>query len=269
MSRDFDVIRLEIDESSIQGLDNRLRNQLMGCMHAHNELTVLNRVFMAAINSTGDGEHFDSATSVQMWCLMQVLAGKLFETWLMVIKRFLNARPEDPTLADLKSTHKESLDWLKGYFGDKETTLKQHAAIRIIRDKTAFHYDQLNLREAVHNLADNENVIYLAQHPANSLYYLGSAAVFRAIFALIAEKAGDSSGLTHGEKTAKGASIAIEDVNHANFHMHQVLYGLIEQLLEKAVGKPLTSLPQHRISIENAPDPDTLKLPAFIDIGAG
>ena len=56
MSKDFEIIQLEIDESSIQGLDNRLRNQLMGCMHAHNELAVLNRVFMFGTNPVGDGE---------------------------------------------------------------------------------------------------------------------------------------------------------------------------------------------------------------------
>jgi hypothetical protein len=29
MSKDFQVIQLEIDEACIQGLDNRLRNQLL------------------------------------------------------------------------------------------------------------------------------------------------------------------------------------------------------------------------------------------------
>jgi hypothetical protein len=71
--------------------------------------------------------------------------------------------------------------------------------------------------------------------------------LFRAIFTMIADKAGDKSTLTHGERTAKGASLAIEDAKHANLHMHQVLYGLIEQLLERVIGKPLASLDQVRI----------------------
>jgi hypothetical protein len=111
--KDFEIIQLSIGEASIQGLDNRLRNQLMGCMHAHNELTVLNRVFMFGINPVGDGELADAAGSVQMWCLLQVLAGKLYETWLMVIKRFLAAVPEDAAIAGLNSNHRTSLNWLK------------------------------------------------------------------------------------------------------------------------------------------------------------
>ena len=73
MSKDFEIIQLEIDEAVIQGLDNRLRNQLMGCMHAHNELTVINRVFMFGTNPAGNGELAHLAASVQMWCLLQVL----------------------------------------------------------------------------------------------------------------------------------------------------------------------------------------------------
>ena len=147
MSKDFEIIQLEIDEFSIQGLDNRLRNQLMGCMHAHNELAVLNCVFMFGTNPVGDGELAESrAAPVQMWCLLQVLAAKLYETWLMVIKRFLAAQPEDSTIKGLKPDHRASLDWLRAYFGDREGDLKQ-SAIRTIRDKTAFHYDKLNLTE--------------------------------------------------------------------------------------------------------------------------
>ena len=187
----------------------------------------------------------NSAASVQMWCLLQVLAAKLYETWLMVIKRFLAAQPEDSTIKGLKPDHRASLDWLRAYFGDREGDLKQ-SAIRTIRDKTAFHYDKLNLTESVRSLGLRENAIYLAKHPANTLYYLGSATVFRAIFAMIADKSSDTSNLTHAERTQRGTQIAINDAKHANVHMHKVLYGLIEQLLERAIGKPLTSLDQFK-----------------------
>jgi hypothetical protein len=66
-------------------------------MHAHNELTVLNRILMFSMNKTANGELHDSAQSVQMWCLLQVLAAKLVETWNMLNERFLKATPEDPS----------------------------------------------------------------------------------------------------------------------------------------------------------------------------
>ena len=72
MSKDFQVIQLAIDEEALKKANNRLRNQLVGCMHAHNELTVLNRLLMFSMNRTADGEFHDSAQTVQMWCLLQV-----------------------------------------------------------------------------------------------------------------------------------------------------------------------------------------------------
>ena len=66
---------------------------------------------------------------------------------------------------------------------------RKDSALKIIRDKTAFHYDRINITEAAANLAAGENSIYLAQHPANSLYYMGSALVFRAALAMTADKA--------------------------------------------------------------------------------
>jgi hypothetical protein len=74
---------------------NRLRNQFVGCMHAHNELTILNRLLMFTMNDTGDGELHNSAQSVQMWFMLQLLAAKLFETWVMLNERFLQANPPD------------------------------------------------------------------------------------------------------------------------------------------------------------------------------
>jgi hypothetical protein len=84
---------------------------------------------------------------------------------------------------------------------------------------------------------------------------------------MIADKSGDSSTLTHAERTRRGVNIATEDAKHANFHMHLVLYGLIEQLLERALRKPLASLDQVRIPVHGAPNPDAMTLPTLIDIG--
>jgi len=266
MSKDFQVIELSIDEDALKNASNRLRNQLVGCMHAHNELTVLNRLLIFSMNNTADGELHDSAQSVQMWCLLQVLAAKLVETWKMLNDRFLKANPEDSALKNLKPDHKASLNWLKDYFG--VDLLNKENALTIIRDKTAFHYDKLNLEQAVNHLAAKENNVYLAEHPANSLYYVGSALVFRAAFAMIADKARGPTDRSHGERTGEGARIATEDAQHANWHLHMLLYGLIENLLEEMLARPLNTLEQVRINIVDAPDPEVVGLPTFIDIGS-
>jgi hypothetical protein len=264
MAKDFQLIRLTVDEGRLKGASNRLRNQFVGCMHAHNELTILNRLLMFAANNTGDDEVHKSAHMVQEWCLLQLLAAKLFETWVMLNERFLQSNPPD-VVARLEPEHQESLRWLTDYFG-KDKPYKD-SALKIIRDKTAFHYDRLNLSEAADNLAAGENSLYLAQHPANSLYYLGSALVFRAIFAMIADKAGGAAYGGHNDRTITGLRIAQEDAKNANWHMHMMLYGLILLLMDDVLGQPAENEPQVRINVLDALAPERVGIPAFIDIG--
>ena len=132
------ILTYPIDEAVLQKLGNRRRNQLFGCMHAHNELSFLNRLLLFTQNSTADGELHDHAQSIQMWCVLQILAGKLFETWQMLAQRILRAKPTDPIIAALCLDHQAALAWLRGYFGGQN--LKDNA-IKLVRDKTAFHYE--------------------------------------------------------------------------------------------------------------------------------
>jgi len=204
MAKDFQLIHLTVDEGRLKGASNRVRNQFVSCMHAHNELTILNRLLMFTMNDKGDGEVHNSAQSVQMWCMLQLLAAKLFETWVMINERFLQSNPPD-VVGRLEPAHQASLNWLTDYFGKRQPF--NDTALKIIRDKTAFHYDRLNLTEAADNLAAGENSLYLALHPANSLYYMGSALVFRAAFAMIADSAEGAAVGSHKERVRKGTRL--------------------------------------------------------------
>jgi hypothetical protein len=256
------ILTYPIDEAALGRLDHRRRNQLFGCMHAHNELSFLNRLLMFTQNATADGELHDHAQSIQMWCVLQILAGKLFETWSMLLKRIMRRRPPDAMIASLAPEHAASLDWLRGYFGD---TNFKYNAIKLIRDKTAFHYDGLDLGQAINNLAARENTVHLAEHPANTLYYCGSAVSFRAIFTLVADRTTPAAGRSFDERLSDGFGIVIEDVKEANWHIHQVLYGIIKAMLEGASGGDLGAAPEIT-TISNPPLPDIVGLPPSVDM---
>jgi hypothetical protein len=225
-----------------------------------------------------------------MWSVLQVLTGKLFETWNMLSERFLRSNSEDPAIRQMSQGHRDSLDWLKTYFADqpqKPQTLRERimawlsrlgvvksrpgkrkqTALQIIRDKTAFHYDKLNLTEALNDLAAAEGRIYLAQHPANGLYYVGSALIFRTVFALVADMTGDTV-VPQEDRVRKGVEITLIDVNAANLHLLNVLYGVIAHLLERAFGKPIEQVEQLRIEVVDAPKPTSVAMPMFLDVGS-
>jgi len=90
--------------------------------------------------------------------------------------------------------------------------------------------------------------------------------VFRTVFAMIADKAGDTSGMSQIKRMAKGVAIALADVQEVNVHLHGVLYGLISAALEKPEGAPLAETDQLRIPVVDAPLPTIVALPMFLDI---
>jgi hypothetical protein len=97
---------------------------------------------------------------------------------------------------------------------------------------------------------------------------MGSALVFRAAFAMIADKAEGAVLGSHEERVRKGTTIALADVNEANLHMHVVLYGLINSLMHEVTGPPAQDAQQVRINVLDAPAPSRVGIPAFIDIGS-
>ena len=254
------ILTFSFEEPVLRQLSNRRRNQLFGCMHAHNELTFLNRILMFVQNTTADGELHDHAQAIQMWSALQILAGKLFETWVMLAERVLRAQPPDPLLKTLSADHAASLTWLRDYFGERQL---KNSPIKIIRDKTAFHYDGLDLGQAINNLGERENTVHLARHPANTLYFLGSAVSFRATFTLIADRAKPPADGSFEERLDTGFRIVLADVHAANLHVHRVLYGLIKAMMEEAQGGDLGE-PSDVINVTNAPVPKVVGLPPWL-----
>ncbi len=84
---------------------------------------------------------------------------------------------------------------------------------------------------------------------------------------MVADDAKDTAGLPHGERTNEGFRITIEALKTANLHMHVLLYGFMRHVLEAVLAKSMDELDQTRINVLDAPDPDKVGLPAFIDIG--
>ena len=239
MTQPIDKRSYTLDDELLRTMDHRKRNQLLGCMHAHNELTFLNRMLVFSQTPVTDGALHDQAQSSQMWCLLQLLAGKLYETWKMLAKRFSvseKAGKQDAVVTALDAQQREGLIWLREYFSGKGANDKP---IVMLRNNTAFHYGGLDMGQAVKNLAAEEKTFHIADHPVNTLYWIGSAVVFGTIFAEIALKANPADTRSHVELVQVGLDLLLRDVNQANFYLPQLLFGLIKGLLEDALGQPL------------------------------
>ncbi len=239
MTQPIEIRSYALDDELLRTMDNRKRNQLLGCMHAHNELSFLNRMLVFSQNPVTEGELHDHAQLSQQWCLLQLLTGKVYETWIMLAERFSlseNSPKQDAVVTTLDAEHRVILLWLLEYFSPKGLNKKP---IVMLRNNTAFHYGGLDMGRAVKNLTPEEKTFHIARHPVNTLYWVGSAVVFGTIFAEIAVKASPADTGTYAERVQDGFDLLQNDLNLANFHLPVVLYGLIKGLLEDVLGQPL------------------------------
>jgi hypothetical protein len=239
MTQSIEIRSFALDDEILRTMDPRKRNQLLGCMHAHNQLSFLNRLLIFSQNPVTEGELHDHAQSSQMWCLLQLLTGKVYETWNMLDERFSlskSAAKQDAVVAGLDEQYRKSLLWLREYSSPKGLNNKP---IVMLRNNTAFHYAGLDMGRAVKSLMPDEKAFHIARHPTNTLCWVGFAVVFKTIFAEIAVRAKPTETRTYDQSFADGLQLVFDDVNEANFHLPYVLYGLIEGLLEDALGQPL------------------------------
>ena len=84
---------------------------------------------------------------------------------------------------------------------------------------------------------------------------------------MIADKAGAAANVSRAERVHRGTKIALDDAAKVNLHMHTLLYGLIKLLMDDVMGQPAENEQQVRINVLDAPPPERVGIPAFIDIG--
>jgi len=256
----MELLKFKTETSDLKKLGQVRLNLLIGCMHSHNELAVLNRLLLFAQNETAQGEAYASVKAIQVWTYLQIVIGKLFETWIMLKERLLDNAEQAELITSLTEKQKESLSWLTNYFG--RNPLKK-SPLKIIRDKTGFHYDGMDLGQVLNKIPESEQEVYLARHPANTTYVVGSMTVFRAAFSLVAQECGLAGEV---DIVRAGMLKVMDDTKEVNLLMHDVLYGLIKHLLETAKGGDLGD-PAMVIAVEDVPTPDQIGIPCVIKIG--
>jgi hypothetical protein len=57
----FQIVTYKIDDEALKNLSNRRRNQLFGCMHAHNELTFLEEALGRPLGDPDDVTNVEGA----------------------------------------------------------------------------------------------------------------------------------------------------------------------------------------------------------------
>ena len=252
------------------------RNILLSLMLAHNELGTLNKLLMFSLKEILDDALGQLSHSTQTFLILKLMAGKLHETWKLVQKYYVKQKLDVQYNNFLDDSAKVAYQKLNAYFAP----VNKGNVIKFIRDNAAFHYAGFDYGKALKDLADGEDKIYLAEHPANSLYYVGEAANWRALVSILQDMPDTTSAASLDEAVEKHLEKSIDEkyretftainrhINDVNYQMHTFLYGVIKVVIERTLGKDWEHGEHEIISVSGAPNPYDVALPTLVDMEA-
>lgn len=162
------VEKVVFDAAGLKRLPKTTRDFLLLGGHMFNELVILHRFYLLIENrDTGDLRRQVGKT--WSYVILRILAGKLFEFWQAVSKRF-NTSLSDEQWIKRDSTIQEPLKRLRRYFG--RSTL-----IGDIRNH-AFHYKDTDYDGMISSLdGDEELEMFLSDSLLNTTHHFAELAI--------------------------------------------------------------------------------------------
>jgi hypothetical protein len=148
--------------------------------HLVNELNVLNKTFKLCSQFPEEPKWRTHAHTSQALVFARVLLGKMYEGWKLLEKGYFHSQLSRHYHDKLNEEAKEGLGKLKQYFGKGDNLIKE------IRKKFAFHYSLEDVKSALGDELDEEElVIYLAETNGNTLFYFSEYIVNHALLEAI------------------------------------------------------------------------------------
>jgi hypothetical protein len=252
-----EVYQVDLTKEKLAAMPADERQLLLLLGHAANEINVLQKLILMALQPTPELKFVDHVQAGQVFVLMRTLIGKLHEAWELFVKRFQSApQISAKYLPKLNTEATTALDGLKKHFG------KQSPLTRI-RNGFSFHYhDKEDLVEkSFHDVPDDDSWhFYLSNITGNCFYYASELVVEAAVIKLAnpapnsAEPYREQSERAFGElcKLIIGVSGQIMTL------FRQCMVGIVsENISDTEMSDP--------VEIVGAPSLGSIQIPFFID----
>lgn len=130
--------------------------------HISNEINLFSKLlFWSGMDKTDETE--SNGQDSQIWMLLQILAGKLYEAWELYRNVFYGCKISQLLASNLDSAVREDLTNLKKYF------TKNNNSIKRIRNHFAFHYSHKSIDPILPE--GTSYSLYLQEDVRNELFY--------------------------------------------------------------------------------------------------
>ena len=245
----MELTRIAIDKEKLFSLDESEITLFLGLGHLTNEINATTKLLYWSANATTDQEANEKGQLSLMFFLIRLLAGKLYEGWVLLSKHYFNSKLSKDYHKIINETASTAIKSLKKYFGPKN-------ASKIIRNNFSYHYSPDEVSKYLRDF-DGDLLAFLHEETApNSLFDFAESTLLQALLNLLSE-----NGI---ETSIKGLSNEFIDVS---LWFSQASDGIMASIIDKNKGKLLVSEPE-KIEVENLLKFDEIEIPWFADTDA-
>lgn len=227
-------------------IPDRERTLFLALGHAANEINAITKMLYWAANGPNDTAAEGHGRFTMELLLIRLLAGKLYESWELLRKKFFGTEISRSYEAALDSQAATSLNFLKVYFGKGN-------ACRQIRNFFAFHYSPDDVTKVL-PVFDEPLHLYMERDAApNNLYYCSEALLSEAMLMRLET---DGTKMSLDELTGELFRVAAQ--------FSQVDDALMHAMIDR-YGKDLRSGEPQEIHFEGLQEFQNVALPWFSD----
>ncbi len=236
--------RIQINKDQLKSIPEKERVFFLKITHLFSETNLLQKMAAFSNNKNINYEALRKAQNSQTFLILLILAGKLFEGSKMIEKDFFKSSLSKEYYDLLSDEGKESLNYIKEYFGKKNI-------IKEIRHKFSHHLDSEKIKEAFDcSPADEVFEFYFSEQYANNFFWLTGNMISYNIMDI----------LDRDDPTKALAKFFDELLNTAKWFQN-----FIGDYVSVVVGKYWGASEGDTFTIGDAPSLDKVFLPYFVE----
>jgi len=190
-------IVIDLPSALIAKLPLNEQNLVVTFALAANELSALVRVITVAGHQEHDGFVYDAFINSQYLTLLKLYAGKIYETWELIRRRYFGTKLSAKYDSLLSPDALAALMALKKYFGHGKNI------VSLLRNEGAFHYSRADVNNAIENV-ETFRVFFSGRAFYNELYQFADRVMLEHLCDLIAEKPEDAFRIAHEDISTIG-----------------------------------------------------------------
>lgn len=240
------ISRIALTKEQLVAIPEAERNLIVLLGHAANEINILVKMIHFASSSKSENPLQMQAEQSQVTLLGALLAGKVYEFWVLLQRGYFGAAVSREYSALLDKGTSEALAAMSRYFS-------QESLVSHVRHSHAFHYDPAQVTEGFRATNDGQQLdFYLSDSSANSFYAFADTIVHRGLLERIVP--GDPG---------KAVTVLVEETLRAAGWAEEMMGGLTMACLKRHVAKD-KAFTEETIAVEDAPESSSVRIPYFV-----